>query len=225
MHFWTKIFGTKPLSEAMLLSLLTHICVTQPQLVKAKHNIALFWQHVNRIWNICCLFLLFTNIYHVNKIAIWLERLISQSHFKNFICLGKLICVPLLCKWLQKYKPNFRHLCVVAQYTIITKEITQYQHTTRLPRCSWTPFTSTVWQTLRHGKVITSTVRYEKQLLFHSLNQRRWSVCLDRSLRLARRYQYYHNRRVVNAFIHGITTKYLKETDIAYRPRIINFIP
>ena len=39
--------GDKPLSEAMMVSLLTHICVTQPQWVKPK---LLFW---------CILFVLF----------------------------------------------------------------------------------------------------------------------------------------------------------------------
>ena len=43
--------GNKPLSELMMVSLLTHICVTQPQWVKANKHKAITWTNVDQdLW-------------------------------------------------------------------------------------------------------------------------------------------------------------------------------
>ena len=38
--------GNKPLSEAILVSLLTHICITRPQWIKHKAWASLQWHHI-----------------------------------------------------------------------------------------------------------------------------------------------------------------------------------
>ena len=44
--------GDKPLSEPMMVSLLTHICVTRPQRVKVTHLYPVLWQYFycSNIW-------------------------------------------------------------------------------------------------------------------------------------------------------------------------------
>ena len=47
--------GDKPLSEPMMVSLLTHICVTRPQWVKEKQIVQLWviWDIVTIMWRYC----------------------------------------------------------------------------------------------------------------------------------------------------------------------------
>ena len=45
--------GDKPLSEAMMVSLLTHICVTRPQRIKSKRLATSFWRNNDAIITLC----------------------------------------------------------------------------------------------------------------------------------------------------------------------------
>ena len=64
--------GNKPLSETVMVSLLTHICVTRPQ-----------W--VNRVWMLCLLHLLLLHLLHLSYRTLKRVHLPCLAFWYNFI--------------------------------------------------------------------------------------------------------------------------------------------
>ena len=81
--------GNRPLSEPMMVSLLTHICITRPQWVKITPNIykkangcllrLFFTVFSNMYWE------LFTKVITAPTIALW-SRVTRGSHPGNEVC-------------------------------------------------------------------------------------------------------------------------------------------
>ena len=109
--------GDKPLSEPMMVSLLTHICVTRPQLVKK--------------WRPCCRYIATTRA-STRLILTRVQNPLSNTSYKDFVAMAKFAaliytdpnndCIltafvmPFFGEYLLQYDYNFTEVCFWGSY-------------------------------------------------------------------------------------------------------------
>ena len=122
--------GDKPLSEPMMVSLLTHICVTRPQWVKNTKIYAMLWVHINHrqtpiyhtdVWAFVCYTI--TKVIKIlnNRYQMTWPRNIAKCQMKliYFSCIAKIHWLEFSVTphttinpgpWMQRSVYNFYHL-------------------------------------------------------------------------------------------------------------------